>query len=278
MYYSREYPSRVAQITSDLYKIFSKNHISMLDKYRLLVSYIVITFKNFGYRRKYLGFLNYSMQNFLGYTILIPNYYSFYIQFKECFIDEVYLFKTRKRSPHILDCGANIGMSILYFKWIYPESKIVAFEPSPSTVYFLRENIKQLSGVTLKNLGVSGKDGEVIFYNDKERPGLSTYKKGILKERLNSVEKIKVSTVRLSPFIEMEIDMLKLDIEGMELEVLREIADKLDLINNISMEYHKVEGNMLSDNISILEKAYALYCIQGNFMHSVYRGIRAKER
>src|SRR5688572_3562695 len=40
--------------------------------------------------------------------------------YKELFEDEIYRFTAAHSSPLIIDCGANIGLSILYFKQLYP--------------------------------------------------------------------------------------------------------------------------------------------------------------
>src|ERR1041385_7511773 len=49
--------------------------------------------------------------------------------YHEVFAKDEYLFSCDTESPVILDCGANIGMATLFFKWLYPQSKISAFEP-----------------------------------------------------------------------------------------------------------------------------------------------------
>ena len=48
---------------------------------------------------------------------------SFLIMFEEIFIREVYRFASTNTSPIVLDCGANIGLSILYFTRLYPMLK-----------------------------------------------------------------------------------------------------------------------------------------------------------
>src|SRR5688572_18307628 len=45
---------------------------------------------------------------------------------KEIFIDKIYL-QPLPPQPYIIDCGANIGLSVIYMKTIYPEATILAF-------------------------------------------------------------------------------------------------------------------------------------------------------
>ena len=42
----------------------------------------------------------------------------------------------------IIDCGANIGISLIYLKMVLPQSKIIAFEPDPFLFDYLTRNIK----------------------------------------------------------------------------------------------------------------------------------------
>jgi FkbM family methyltransferase len=62
-----------------------------------------------------------------------------------------------------LDCGANIGLATLFFKRLYPESEIHAFEPDPETFKMLRRNVEQnsLSYVYLYNVALSDQQGAV---------------------------------------------------------------------------------------------------------------------
>lgn len=65
---------------------------------------------------------------FDGFKFEIADNLSFLFQYKEIFVDEYYKFKSDNESPVIYDCGSNVGTSCAYFKMIYPNSKIKAFE------------------------------------------------------------------------------------------------------------------------------------------------------
>ncbi|SHL96074.1 FkbM family methyltransferase [Chitinophaga sp. CF418] len=53
-----------------------------------------------------------------------------------------YRFKADTDAPYIIDCGANIGLSILYFKWLYPKAKVLAFEPDGDNLVILQKNVE----------------------------------------------------------------------------------------------------------------------------------------
>jgi hypothetical protein len=60
---------------------------------------------------------------------------------REIYIDECYKFKAPNQEPRIIDCGANVGLSVFYFKHLYPLAKIQAFEADPVICGALRTNV-----------------------------------------------------------------------------------------------------------------------------------------
>jgi FkbM family methyltransferase len=62
------------------------------------------------------------------------------------------------KKPLIVDCGANIGVSVLWFSARYPEAHIVAIEPAPDNFALLRRNCLDLD-VDLRNVGIGAVDG-----------------------------------------------------------------------------------------------------------------------
>ena len=115
-----------------------------------------------GYKR----YIEVKGVKFLNYTFDVPDLPSFLWQFKEIFVDEIYKFNTMEKEPVIYDCGANIGMSCLYFKTLYPNCKIKAFEADPKIVQILRNNLARnniLPNVEIINAAVWINNGGVEF-------------------------------------------------------------------------------------------------------------------
>ena len=86
---------------------------------------------------------------------------------KEIFIDEIYRLKLEP-DPFIIDCGANIGMSIIYVKQKYPSAEILAFEPDDSNFSLLEKNISSFgySGVQLHRKAVWDTNTVLKFSNE----------------------------------------------------------------------------------------------------------------
>ncbi|MCH7951795.1 FkbM family methyltransferase [Patescibacteria group bacterium] len=193
--------------------------------------------------------------NIFGFKISFTNIREFLIIFKAIFLRKEYSFYSQKDEPFVIDCGSHIGLSILFFKKKYPKARMVGFEPNPVTFKILERNVEQnnLIGVELKNAAVTGKDGTVnLIANTKankiwRRRGSnwswSDFVEGSKRYDPGIHRKVKVPSLRLSSFINREVDFLKLDIEGSEGKVIEEIKGKLHLIREITMEFHGNSAN-----------------------------------
>src|SRR5450631_739528 len=81
----------------------------------------------------------------LGTEVHFADVGTFEFLFRELFIEETYCGFEQPPAT-IVDCGSNIGMSILLFKSLWPHSNITGIEASPETFAFLKENVKDLHG------------------------------------------------------------------------------------------------------------------------------------
>ena len=198
-------------------------------------------------------------ETILGFRMNFFDYRVFTSLFKQMFITREYYFRSKADDPFIIDCGSNIGMSVLFFKWLYPESTIVAFEPDRATFNLLEKNVRgnNLKNVEIFNKAVSDSDGTIEFYSNPDNPGALTMS---IYSTWNP-EKIayNVDTVKLSRYITKTVDFLKMDIEGSEDAVIEELAqqDKLRLIREMVMEYHHHMNHgedRLAKMLTILEK------------------------
>jgi FkbM family methyltransferase len=186
--------------------------------------------------------------------------------FDEIFIQASYNFSTDTDQPVIIDCGSNIGMSILFFKKLFPKAQITGFEPDPATYRKLQINIEQnnLRDVIVQNCALNNNDGEIEFYHNPDEKGSLVM--SVEKERCSG-EKIVVPARQLSTFITGPVDLLKMDIEGAENTVLPELAasGKLALVKKIHLEYHHhiTRGlDKLSSILKLLEDQRFGYQIQ----------------
>lgn len=135
----------------------------------------------------------------------------------------------------ILDCGSNIGMSILFFKSLWPDSRILGVEASPDTFALLRENVKSLPHVSVRNAAVCDRRGTMSFY-----PSSPNSLTGSTNALRSGGEAALVESIPMSDLISGPIDLLKMDIEGSETAAFTELeaSGKMPLIREMLIEYH----------------------------------------
>ncbi len=169
-----------------------------------------------------------------------------------------------KKSPIIIDCGSNIGLSILSLKSRYPDARIIAFAPNPAAFGYLQRNVQanNLTDVSLNQCAVASKDETRVFFSDADDDGaLGASLTDRLREKTDRrVVEQSVQCVTLSSFITKPVDFLKIDVEGAEQEILENLSDRdlLKQVNEMFVEYHYNEcndGNRLIDILNILENA-----------------------
>ena len=190
----------------------------------------------------------------LNYKINFFSYYDLQHLFHEIFTHEIYKFSTNTQEPFIIDCGSNIGISILYFKTLYPQAHIIGFEPDQKTFGILAKNIEQnnLANVQLVNKAVAGHDGEITFYSNPDQQGAT--RMNMFSKELGCRQATVVKATKLSHVINRPVDFLKMDIEGAETQVFQELADsgKLSFVKNMVLEYHHHMHDSKHDNLSVL--------------------------
>ncbi|HXM64716.1 MAG TPA: FkbM family methyltransferase [Terriglobales bacterium] len=213
----------------------------------------------------------------LGFDITYFDRPSLLNLYREIFVRQHYYFRANSESPVILDCGANMGMATLYFKWLYPKARIEAFEPDPTTFAVLKRNVdqNQLRDVVVHNCALWLENGEIEFFVDHTTPGspLMSTDRSRLKGKA-----IQVQSRRLSDFISGPIDFLKLDVEGSEHRVLCDLlsSGKAQFIRQMVVEYHHHIGDersCMADFLAQLERAGFDYQIHASLFPVTSKGI-----
>lgn len=198
--------------------------------------------------------------------------------FKEIFVDQVYARHSISlpEKACVIDIGANIGLFSLFVKSQCPQAKIYAFEPMQTTFQVLQANFVLHDLGTPLQFAVSNKNAEQVFtyyknstvfsgkyadqvadgpkikaiaeniihqeFQDLQTEELEAFATLLTQERMDAVEE-KVRTITLSNVIAehhmTNIDLLKIDAEGCELEILSGISEAdWPKIQQIVIEVH----------------------------------------
>jgi FkbM family methyltransferase len=159
-----------------------------------------------------------------------------YNEYKDIFIQGIYNFKPCRPNPRIIDGGGYVGFSALYFLGEYPKAQLTVFECDPQVLETLKKNlaIHYDRNIEIVNAALTAKNGEATFYRSGDDAG-SLYQA--------TSESFQVQCVSLRPWLEKgEVDFLKLNIEGAEMEVLASCADLLHNIREMVVEFHSFAG------------------------------------
>lgn len=191
--------------------------------------------------------------NLRGKCWSVPDGPSFAGMYHEHFIDDLFHFESSNPTPLFLDCGANVGVVTCFLKEKFPGARIVAFEPDSKCFAALQTNCGGLIGVTCKPAAVWIENGTLEF----DAVGADGGHLSDLVLTGNGGTSVTVESVRLRDFLNEPIDFLKLDIEGAEIDVLADCADKLSNVERMFVEYHSFESQSqrLAEFFAILERA-----------------------
>ena len=158
----------------------------------------------------------------------------------------------------IFDVGSHLGETVELFNKNFNIKKIHCFEASNINFIKLKENLNKnkLTDIcVLNNVGIGDIEGK-NFLNQTEESSSSTINgfnehSSYLKRKLkilninkldNYYQKIPINIIKLSTYIKKNkitnIDILKIDTEGFELNVVKSLEDCSKIVKNIYFEHH----------------------------------------
>jgi FkbM family methyltransferase len=176
---------------------------------------------------------------------------------EEILVRREYFFKSTSKNPVVIDAGANVGLATYFAIRSCAASKVICFEPSAENHKILMANIENngFENVEVHLAALGTKNGEASFFMADDAPLA-----GSLQPRIEDAQRKehKVKVVRLAPFLQEPIGLLKLDIEGSEADVLEDCENDLKNVENIFCEVHPVVGetpSLLHRVLGVLERA-----------------------
>lgn len=173
----------------------------------------------------------------------------------------------RNGSNTIIDIGCNKGQSIELFLSLSKNFKIYGFEPNPSLFRKLNSKYHVYPSINLYNKGISNINGSLTF-NENILDETSTfedlnYDSKYLKKKAKVlgvkpedivVNRYEVEVCRISDFLKenkiLEVDLIKIDVEGHELSCLKGLFENFDglRIKYIQIESHADDMYMNRDS------------------------------
>lgn len=162
----------------------------------------------------------------------------------------------------VIDCGANVGVVSGYFA--SKGAKVYSFEPDPNAFAMLKKRFEYNDNVTCINKGVWKENSKMKLYFHSEFDGNNipwSVGSSIIKEKgnVNTDNYTEVDLIDLSEFINgfnTPIKVLKIDIEGAEIEVLNKLIDtrKYENIGKILVETHETKITTQVEELKTLKR------------------------
>lgn len=191
------------------------------------------------------------------YKIYFKNSEEFHVLKREIFGSHEYYAEFDTDTPYIIDAGAYLGLSVLYFKNLVPKAVILAIEPNPEILPVLEKNIfeNMVDDVVIAPVALSDKEGKEKFYMDSSKDewySTAGMWEGAWSKRQES-KHTYVETRRLKDFLVQKVDLLKMDIEGVEQKVIMDCGEDVKKIKAMMIEFHGVGDNSLIKLVHFLE-------------------------
>jgi len=158
-------------------------------------------------------------------------------------------FPCDKTAPVILDGGANIGISAIHYKQLFPDAVVTCFEPDPRACDLLRRNLaaNNIHDIEIVEKALWSSNGRTSFFSEGADANRIVREHDAI-ERLTSPSATycDVETVRLADYLAQTcFDLVKLDIESAEAEVIVDCGETLRNVNNLVIEFHLTNSKPL---------------------------------
>jgi FkbM family methyltransferase len=156
----------------------------------------------------------------------------------EIFREQQYRMQTPlPRAPLVLDCGSNIGLSAVWFLGQYPGARVHGFEPEPENYRLLERNVGARSDVVLNRAAVGLSAGRTKLHVSHDGATHS------VKDAAAGTRTVDVDVISLADYVRERglgpIDLLKLDVEGSEMDAIEGMGEGVRDVGVIVGEFHE---------------------------------------
>lgn len=141
----------------------------------------------------------------------------------------------------VFDMGANIGVTAIICAHLYPNAKIICFEPQPDNLAILAKNVEKYDNITVKPFGLGAQTGQKKLWPSEDKTNHGGFSNFIEhgEPEIIPIEGIREIVERYGV-----PDLIKIDVEGAECEILRNFPH-LERVSWIAGELHCEDAEFL---------------------------------
>lgn len=178
----------------------------------------------------------------MDYDVRYSDLLTFCPQWEDIFVKRTLAFTSASPAPRILDCGANVGLASLFFRRLYPQARITAFEADPALCAILKTNLQAngASEVETRHAALWTSTGSLTFQCEGSDSGMIGSLPGVIDGTSTTVPSLRLRDV----IDEGPVDLLKLDIEGAEDAVLADCEPVLHRVKAVVMDLHEFDPSV----------------------------------
>ncbi|MEK6939168.1 MAG: FkbM family methyltransferase [Nanoarchaeota archaeon] len=153
------------------------------------------------------------------------------------FVEKEYAIKPKKEPSFIIDAGANIGFTAVYFANRFPKARIIAIEPEESNFRLLQKNTEPYPNVRCIKAGLWNSNTQLRITNLEKDSKWGFQVEETAESGPNTCPAISINNL-LKEEKRKKIDIAKIDIEGSEKELFSKNTQWLSKTNLMVIEFH----------------------------------------
>jgi FkbM family methyltransferase len=158
----------------------------------------------------------------------------------EILLDGLYEWELPETPKVIVDVGANIGLSTIFYANRFPSARIIAIEPHPFNYEMLKKNTALYPNVTTMRAALWKENRELNIFDPGG--GNTTFRTGDNRgvsgaEGAGSVAGITLDKL-MADYELPRVDFMKIDVEGAEKEIFAHADPWIDRVGLFAIELH----------------------------------------
>lgn len=158
----------------------------------------------------------------------------------------------------MIDAGANVGLSAVFYANRFPDARIIAIEPEPSNYEMLKKNTAPYPNITTVHAALWKENGPLRLFDTGA--GNTAFQVGETNQLSAVEERGVVPAFTLEKLMEQfgvaYIDYLKMDVEGAEKEIFEHAAPWIDRVGTIAVELHDGMRSGCSESVRLAAKDF----------------------